>query len=70
MSAQKLNSMITNKTKCLELIDALTECEIIIEDRNKIHDNKILEMIENVLKEFKEDKDDELKNKQIYFMKD
>ena len=67
MSAQKLNSMITNKAKCLELIDALTEVEVITEDRNKINDNKILEieeteeMIENVLKEFKEDKDEELK---------
>ena len=38
MSAQKLNSVITNKAKCLELIDALTELEIIIEDRNKIND--------------------------------
>ena len=67
MSAQKLNSMITNKAKCLELIDALTEVEVITEDRNKINDNKILEieeteeMIENVLKEFKEDNDEELK---------
>ena len=56
MSAQKLNSMITNKAECLELIDAVTELEIIIDDRNKINDNKILEiekseeMIENVLK--------------------
>ena len=67
MSAQKLISLITNKTKCLELIDALTELEVITEDRNKINDNKILEieeteeMIENVLKGFKEDKDEELK---------
>ena len=69
MPARKLNSMITNKAKCLELIDALTELEIIIQDRNKINDNKILEIeetekiIENVLKEFKEDKEDELENK-------
>ena len=62
--------MITNKRKCLELIDTLTELEIIIEDRKK-NDNKILEikktdeMIKNVLKEFKEDKEDELKNKLI-----
>ena len=69
MSAQKLNSMITNKTKCLELIVDLTKLEMIIEDRNKINDNKILEieeteeMIQNVLKEFKEDKEDELKNR-------
>ena len=37
-------------------------------DRNEINDNKILEigetkMIDNVLKEFKEDKEDELENK-------
>ena len=44
MSAQNLNLMITNKTKCLELIDALTELEVIIEDRSKINDNKILEI--------------------------
>ena len=69
MSTQKLNSMITNKAKCLELIDALTELEIIMETRNEINDNKILQMIENVLKEFKEDKDDELKNKLMYFVK-
>ena len=56
MSAQKLNLMIINKTKCLELIDALTELEIIIEDRNKINDNKIVEieeteqMLENIVK--------------------
>ena len=66
MSAQKLNLMIGNKTNCPELIDALTEFEIITEDRNRINDNKMLkiketeEVIENVLKEFKED---ELKNK-------
>ena len=49
MSAQKLNLMITNKTKCLELIDALTELEIIIEDRKKILEIKETEgMIENV----------------------
>ena len=36
MSAQKLNLMITNKTKCLELTDALTELEITVEDRNCI----------------------------------
>ena len=41
MSAQKLNLMIINKTKCLELIDALTE------DRNKINDNKMLEIEKN-----------------------
>ena len=28
--------MITNKTKCLELIDALTELEIIIKDRKEM----------------------------------
>ena len=39
MSAQKLNSMITNKADCLELIDTLTELEITIDDRNKINDN-------------------------------
>ena len=69
MSAQKINLMIANKTKCLKLIDALTKLEIIIEDRKKINDDKILEMkeaekmIENILKEFKEDKEDESKNK-------
>ena len=42
MSAKKLSSITTNKVKCLELIDALTEIEIIIEDRSKINDNKIL----------------------------
>ena len=58
MSAQKLNSMITNKTNRLKLIDALTKLEIKIEDRKKIKDTKILEtketeeMIENALKEF------------------
>ena len=36
--------MITNKAKCLELLDTLTELETIIEDRNKINDNKILEI--------------------------
>ena len=46
MSAQKLNLMITNKTNCIELIDALTKLEIITEDRNKISDNKILEIKE------------------------
>ena len=51
--------MITNKTKYLELIDALTELGIITEDRNKINYNKILEIketeeiIENVLKDLK-----------------
>ena len=35
MSANKLNLIITNKTKCLELIDALIELEIIIEDRKQ-----------------------------------
>ena len=61
--------MITSKAKCLELIDALTELEIMIRNRNKINGNKILEieerkqMIENELKEFKEDKEDELENK-------
>ena len=69
MSTQKLNSMITNKAKRLELIDALTELEIIMETRNEINDNKMLQMIENVLKELKEDKDDELKNKLMYFVK-
>ena len=44
MSAQKLNSLKTIKTKFLELIDALTNLEIIIEDRNKINYNKILEI--------------------------
>ena len=44
MSDQKLNSLITTKTKFLELIDALTNLEIIIEDRNKINYNKILEI--------------------------
>ena len=69
MSAKRINIMITKKAKCLELIDSLTELEIIIEDRNKINDNKILEiketkqMIENVLKEFKEDKEDGLEKK-------
>ena len=49
--------MIGNKTNCPELIDALTELEIITEDRNRINDNKMLEIketeevIENVLKE-------------------
>ena len=69
MSTQKLNLKIKSKAKCIELIDALTELETIIEDRNKINDNKILEieqteeMIENVLKEFKENEEDELENK-------
>ena len=69
MSAQKLNSVIRSKTKCLELIDALKELEIIIGDRNKINGNKILgieeteQVIGNVLKEFKEDKEYELENK-------
>ena len=31
----ELNTMITNKIKCLEFIDALTKLEIIIEDRKK-----------------------------------
>ena len=31
--SDELNAMITNKIKCLELIDALTKLEIIIEDR-------------------------------------
>ena len=59
MSAQKLNLMITNKTKCLELIDALTELEIVIEDRKKMNDSKILElketeeMMKNVLNNLK-----------------
>ena len=35
MSAQKFNLTITNKAKCLELIDGLTELEIRIEDRKK-----------------------------------
>ena len=34
MSAKKLNIMITNKAKCLELIDGMTELEILIEDIN------------------------------------
>ena len=61
--------MIINKAKCPELIDALTELEIIMEDRNEINDNKILEiekteeMTENVLKEFKEDEKDGLEDK-------
>ena len=38
--------MITNKAKCIELIDGLTQLEMIIEDRNKINDNKILEIEE------------------------
>ena len=69
MSAQKRNSVIRSKTKCLELIDALKELEIIIGDRNKINGNKILgieeteQVIGNVLKEFKEDKEYELENK-------
>ena len=46
MSAKILNSKITNKEKCLELIDALIELEITIEDRNKTNDNKILEIEE------------------------
>ena len=33
ISAQEIKLMITNKTKYLKLIDALTELEIIIEDR-------------------------------------
>ena len=72
MTAQNLNSMITNKAKCLELIDALTRLKIIIEDRNKTNDNKILEIeetekvIENALKEFMEDKEDELEIKLIF----
>ena len=61
MLAQKRNLMIRNKTKCAELIDAFTELEIIIEDRKKIKETE--EMTENVLKEFKEDIEDELKNK-------
>ena len=36
--------MITNKSKCIELKDASTELAITIEDRNKINDNKILEI--------------------------
>ena len=36
--------MRTNKAKCLELIDASTELEIAIEDRNKVNGNKILEI--------------------------
>ena len=72
MTAQNLNSMITNKAKCLELIDVLTRLKIIIEDRNKTNDNKILEIeetekvIENALKEFMEDKEDELEIKLIF----
>ena len=56
MLAKKLSLIITNKARCLKLIDALTELEIIIEDRNKINDNEILEikvteqMIKNLLK--------------------
>ena len=46
MSAKKLNSMITNKAKCLELIDALTELKIKGEGRNKVNGNKILEIEE------------------------
>ena len=48
--------MVINQVKCLELIDVLTELEIIIENENKVNDNKVLEieetgeMIENVLK--------------------
>ena len=69
MSTQKLNLVIKNKTKCLELIDAITELEIIIGDRNKINDSEILEtekteeMIKNILKEFKEDKEFVLENR-------
>ena len=57
------------KAKLVELIDALTGLEIIIEERNKINHNKLLEIeeteeiIENILKEFKEDKEDELEIK-------
>ena len=58
LPAQKLDLMITNKTKCLELTYAL-----IIEDSNK---NKAEEMIEHVLKEFKENEEDELKNKLLF----
>ena len=48
--------MVINQVKCPELIDVLTELEIIIENENKVNDNKVLEieetgeMIENVLK--------------------
>ena len=35
MSAQKFSSMITNKTKCPESTEALTELEIIIESCKK-----------------------------------
>ena len=31
----ELNTMIMNKEKCLELIDALAKLEIIIQDRKK-----------------------------------
>ena len=61
--------MIKINAKCLELIGALTELEIMIGNRNKINGNKILEieeteqMIENVLKEFKVYKEDKLENK-------
>ena len=54
--------MITNKGKCLVLTNALKELEIIIEDRNKINDNKIIDIeeteqiMEDVLKRLKEDK--------------
>ena len=66
----ELNTIMMNKIKCLKLIDALTKLEI-----KKINDNKILEikrikdMIKKSFYEFKEDKEDELKNK-IYFRKE
>ena len=48
--------MITNKAKCLELIDALIELEIIIEYRKIIEDIEVLKrkrevMIKKILKE-------------------
>ena len=58
MSAQKLNLMITNKTKCLDLINHLMSREIIVEDRKQINKSKRLEIKEtektiiNELKEF------------------
>ena len=38
MSAEKLNQMITNKIKYLDLIDKLTCLETIISKKNSSHD--------------------------------
>ena len=63
-----LAEIITNKIKCLDLIDSLTSLETIIEDK-KIHDSKVLEiketevMITKILDEFKEEKKEELGEK-------